>query len=134
MRQAARQTKPGKALLLARSRQIDWHSASHLAALLIDPLRDREVGSSGAVVVGMHGELPVAGPAGEATVEDFAQFVHLVPGDDALLDRVEDASLAFLLDRFPPVGHDEVRAAYRLVIILASSFLEPTAFDQRAVR
>ena len=89
---AEAQVPPGRSLI-ARSRQFDRAAAAHLPALLIDPLRDGEVGGSGAVVVGMERDLLVAGAAGKRAVQDLAELVDLVPGDDALLNRIEDAGL-----------------------------------------
>ena len=78
-------------------------------------------------------DLLVAGAAGKAAVEDFAELVDLVPGDDALLDRIEDAGLPLALDQFAPIGDDEIGAPHGLVVVLAPAFLEPAALDQRAV-
>src|SRR6266700_3707355 len=92
---AGLQTLPS---LIARARQFDRVSASHLPALLIDPLRDRKVGSRRAVVVGVEGDLIVAGAARKAPVQDFAKFVDLFPGDDALLNGIKNPGLAFGFD------------------------------------
>jgi hypothetical protein len=55
-------------------------------ALQIDPLCDGEIGGGSAVIVGVEGDLLVARAAGERPIEDFSEFVNLVPGNDAPFD------------------------------------------------
>src|SRR3977135_3431141 len=84
--------------LIARARQFDRVSAPHLLALIIHAWRDPKAGSRRAVVVGVEGDLIVAGAARKAPVQDFAKFVDLVPGDDALLNGIKNPCLAFGFD------------------------------------
>ncbi len=51
---------------LARARQKDGLAAAHLAAFLVHPIGDGEVGGGGAVVVGVVGDLLVAGASRDA--------------------------------------------------------------------
>src|SRR6516165_5945997 len=73
-----------RVLLLARTRQFDRYTAAHALALLVDPLRDREVSCRRAVIVGMERDLPLAGPARKRSIDDLAKLVDLVPADDPL--------------------------------------------------
>jgi hypothetical protein len=50
---------------------VDRAAAAHVLALRIDPLRDGEIGSGSAVIVGVEGDLLVARAACKRPIEDF---------------------------------------------------------------
>ena len=120
-------------LLIPRPRQFDRTASAHLPTLLVDPLRDGEIGRGSSIVVRMERDLFGASAACKCTVEDFSEFMDLVPGNDAFFDWIENSGLTFLLDQFAPIRDDEIRAPDCLVVVLAASLLQPSAFDQGAV-
>src|SRR5262249_15846354 len=69
-----------------------------------------------------------------AAIENFAKFVDFGPADNAFRDWIKDAGLTLRLDRFAPVGNDEVGAAHGFIIVFASALCEPATFDQPTVR
>jgi hypothetical protein len=97
-------------------------------------LGNGKIRGSGSVVVGMERDLLVGGAAGERAVQNLAEFVDLVPADDAFFNRIEDPGLPFLFDRLAPIGNDEVCAPDCFIVVLAPTLFEPSAFDERAVR
>jgi hypothetical protein len=54
------------------------------------------IGGGSAVIVGVEGDLLVARAAGERPVEDFSEFVNLVPDNDAPFDWAVQHGLALL--------------------------------------
>src|SRR5579859_6968305 len=95
-----------------------------LARLAIGQRGHGKIGSTGAVVVLMIGDLPRAGAARTCAGGELAELGNVVERDQAALDWAPQVALPFAGHRFAQVGNDDVGARRGAIVDLATRLRE----------
>lgn len=131
---ASRATATDVHLIPGRASAVRSDCRAHLLALQVRPLGDGEIGGGGVVIAGVKSVLFVAGAAGKRLVENFSQFVNLVPRNDAPFNRTIQPDSPLLLYRLPPICYDDICTPCRLIVALAPPLFEPATLYERGIR